>query len=45
MAMLSLLLPPRDGALGIVDVGGDGNGDGDDDDNGVARSKRGIGRQ
>ncbi len=37
---LPLLLPPRDGAEGVVDDGGDS--DGDDDDDGVARSEGGI---
>ena len=38
--MLPLLLPPRVGASGIVDDGGDGDGDGDDD--GIAWSEGGI---
>jgi len=37
---LPLLLPPRDGAEGVVDDGGDG--DGNDGDDGVARSKGGV---
>ena len=37
---LPLILPPCDGASGIIDDGGDG--DGDEDDDGIARSEGGI---